>query len=80
MPEPADATVPAWADVAREPFQRTATPRYVAYAVPWCVHGLSADARSRLRAAVGSPAMLLEPLLRPAFLRLERAAFRHLPS
>jgi hypothetical protein len=69
-----------WHAMEKEHFEKTASMAYIAYVVPWVLHGLPDGARQRLRAETGPAISLLHPLLRPRFARLERRAFRHLPS
>jgi hypothetical protein len=67
-----------WATMEEEHFNKTATTPYVRFVVPWLLDGLPQAARVRLRSAVGRVPDLLAPLLRPAYRRLDRKAFRYL--
>jgi hypothetical protein len=67
-----------WARMEKEHFARTATLRYLVFVVPWVLDELPEHALRRLRASSGPVFQLLQPLLRPSYRRLDRAAFRHL--
>jgi hypothetical protein len=66
-----------WERVEQEHFVRTATLRYLAFVVPWVLHELPLSARREVQSGPGRVLVVLGPLLRVPFLRLERAAFRY---
>jgi hypothetical protein len=67
-----------WASMEKEHFARTATLRYIAFVVPWVLDELPEHAVRRLGESSGRVPDLLAPLLRPAYRRLDRKAFRYL--
>jgi hypothetical protein len=66
-----------WAAVEKEHFTRTATLRYLLFVVPWVFDGLPEQGRRRLLSSSARVVQLFELLLRPAYRRLDRPAFRY---